>query len=201
MSAELLIHIGDSSSSARRDGDIVSAMRQYDALRTHAELTVRERGRYRGPKLRQLQRAYDDITCRAGRALPREDDLIGWWDLAEREADLRAVDHGWFPFSRLERRLGLVVPLNRDVTLAEKADWTDVATTDDAHPETGHTQPARKPKFVDWRRDVIGRYEVRIAVTSHLGSSWNASSEDVSNPRLPIVVHGHVPDTIIRERQ
>ena len=201
MSAELLIHIGDSSSSTRRDGDILCAMRQYDALRTHAELTLRGRGRYRGPKLRQLQRAYDDITRRAGRTLPREDDLIGWWSLAERETDLRVADHGRFPFSRLERRLGLVVPLNRDVTLAEKEAWTGVAATTDAHTESGRTRRAGTPTFVDWRRDVIGRCEVRIAVTSHLGSSWNASCEDVCNPRLPIVVRGHVPDTIIRERQ
>ena len=201
MSAELLIHIGNSSSSARRDGDIVCAMRQYDALRTHAELTVRGRGRYRGPKLRQLQRAYDDITRRAGRTLPREDDLIGWWGLAERETDLRAADHRRFPFSRLERRLGLVVPLNRDVTLAEKAAWTGVATAVDARSESGRTQLAGKPKFVDWRRDVIGRCEVRIAATSHLGSSWDARCEDVCNPRLPIVVRGDVSDRIIRERK
>ena len=198
---ELLLHVGDSPTSSWRDGDIMQAVRNYDALRVHAELIVRGRGAYQGTVLPSLRSAYESITRAKNQVLPEEDDLLDWWNKARRKAGLDLARFERFPWSATERKLHLVVPLGRDITLAEKQQWAGKPASEMRDEATGTVTPAFTPRYVDWQRDILGEVEVKTAARLHLGFTFDATADDVRDPCKSILVRHPVADDVVRVRQ
>ena len=95
--AELLLHIGDSPTSSWHDGDIMQAVRDYDALRVHAELIVRERSMFKTDALPALKKTYEAITRGKNRVLPVEEDLEEWWERADHAGGINRASCEQFP--------------------------------------------------------------------------------------------------------
>lgn len=115
--SELLVCTRDIPTSRWSDGDVVQAYSTNDALRVHAETIANGRGRYRGEAVPALRALYDQITGDRRRQ-PHPNDLAFWWTRAKALAGLRSVDFSQYPFTPIERRRLLVVPLEADVTPA-----------------------------------------------------------------------------------
>ena len=141
--SELLVCTRDIPSSHWRDGDVMQVFSAYDALRVHAETITNGRGAYKGDAVPALRTLYDQITDNR-RHLPSRNDLLAWWERAETLAGLDREDFARFPFSPLERRSFLVVPLDADVSPALQQRW--------AGPDGIEQYRLR----VDWRNAVTG---------------------------------------------
>ncbi len=115
--SEVLVCTRDIPTSRWSDGDVVQAYSTHDALRVHAETLANGRSRYHGEALPALRVLYDQITDNRRRP-PRPEDLRFWWSQAKALAGLRSADFSRYPFTPLERRRLLVVPLEADVTPA-----------------------------------------------------------------------------------
>ena len=115
--SELLVCTRDIPTSRWSDGDVVQAYSTRDALRVHAETIASGRGRYRGEAVPALRVLYDQITGNRHHP-PHPEDLVFWWSRAKALAGLRSADFSRYPFTPIERRRLLVVPVEADVTPA-----------------------------------------------------------------------------------
>lgn len=165
---ELLVCTRDILSSHWRDGDVVQVFSAYDALRVNAETIANGRGAYKGDAVPALRTLYDQITSNR-RNLPTRDDLLAWWEQAEALAGLDRNDFARFPFSALERRSFLVVPLDADVSPALQQRWA------------GADGIEQFKLRVDWRSAVAGL----------------AAEADVLSRTTPVHLDTALPATIV----
>lgn len=202
VATELVLHIGNATTNAWRDGDIIAASRTYDALRTHAEVIIRGRGSVRDAgHVATLRVAYDKLVNLTDHVMPDEPDLADWWVLCESLTGLVRSSFESFPYTTRERSLFLVVPLDREATVADLNDW--VRNRRPLPKPVGDELVSKelpKARYVDWVNDVLPAGNPRTVVHSHLGTSFAASETDIRNQRVAIKVVLPVADTVIRER-
>ena len=190
MASEILLNIGDNG--RHQDGDILRVTFTYDAQRLNAETLISGRLPFLRPsaQLDTLRTLYKDITDPNKQPQPTPDDLARWWTECERITPLLRGSFSNFPYSSGERGLMLVVPLDREATMAERAEWTGKT----AEATRAGTVPI--PKRVDWVADVMPGRRVRR------GPSDNdpATVADVRTRRQPIHVLDPISPTVIRSR-
>lgn len=175
--AELLVHIGNATTNPWQDGDVVQAVRTYDCLRVHAETISRGRSVDVGAAQSALKLEYDKYTKDKGVQLPSEADLSLWWDKAEAEAGLNRTNFETYPFTALERRRGMVIPLDADISVADQQAWAGTPNP-----------PDFVPRYVDWRTDII------VANRAKKGAGGPAAVDaDVLDKSIHVVVDVALP--------
>lgn len=175
--AELLVHIGDATTNPCQDGDVIVAMRTYDCLRVHAETISQGRGVNVGAAQSTLKLEYDKYTKDKGVQLPSEADLSLWWDKAEAEAGLDRTDFETYPFTALERKRGMVIPLDADISAEDQQAWAGTPNP-----------PDFVPRYIDWRTDIIGASRAKKGV-----GGPTAVDADVLDKSIHVVVDVALP--------
>ena len=165
---ELLVCTRDIPVLGCQDGDVLQVRSAHDALRVHAAMIAKGRGVYQGDAVPALGTLYDQITDDR-RHLPSRNDLLAWWEQAEALAGLDRADFVRFPFSPLERRSFLVVPLDADVSPALQQRWA------------GADGVEQYRLRVDWRSAVAGL----------------AAEADVLSRSAPVHLGTALPATIV----
>lgn len=193
MPSELCLHIG--VNGRHRDGDILRVTFTYDAQRVIAETisngrhSAVNRGK-QAASIGLLREHYLDITDPDKQPQPVQAGLDDWWDACETLTGLNRNDFSRFPYTSREQQLFLIVPLDREATLAERAEWTGKTAA------AASGDPVPVPNRVDWQADVMPGHRVR----RDRSGDRAATIADVQNSKRLIRVLDPISPSVIRSR-
>lgn len=189
MSSTVALHIGNDSRGRYRDGDIVLVHRTYDAQRVIAE-TISNRRMLTSAVSEgdafSLDLFYKSITDPNKQPQPTPADLARWWTAFEDFTGLDRADFSQFPYTSREQQFMLIVPLDREATIAERGLWTGKADAAEGVIPVPH--------HIDWQSDIMPFLRVRRGPSG----STAASVTDVQNRNQIIRVLDPFDPALIR---